>query len=70
MVKRAAFIQQVEFELTQFNPLIKLENKSVEFTDNPAQPLTQEVPKDEAMLAGITYLSARKGTCIRRTSMT
>ena len=56
--EKSRFIQQIEYELTDYNPRIRLENKVVEFEQIPAQTLTQEVPKDEAMLASIrTYLT-------------
>jgi CRISPR/Cas system-associated exonuclease Cas4 (RecB family) len=55
--EKSRFIQQIEYELTQYNPGIRLVNKVVEFDENPFENLVQEVPKDEAMLASIrTYL--------------
>lgn len=56
--EKSRFIQQVEYELAQYNPAIKLENKLVEFPSMITETLTQEVPKDAAMLESIrTYLT-------------
>ena len=42
----------------RYNPAIKLENKLVEFPSMITETLTQEVPKDAAMLESIrTYLT-------------
>ncbi|WP_373515953.1 PD-(D/E)XK nuclease family protein [Persicitalea sp.] len=58
--EKSRFIQQIEYELTEYNPRIKLENKMVEFEEMPTKTLAQEVPKDEAMLASIrTYLGEK-----------
>ena len=56
--EKSRFIQQIEHELVQYNPAIRLENKIVEFPSVITETLNQEVPKDVAMLESIqTYLA-------------
>ncbi|MPR36894.1 PD-(D/E)XK nuclease family protein [Salmonirosea aquatica] len=56
--EKSRFIQQLEYELVQYNPAIQLENKMVEFPQMTTETLTQEVPKDAAILENIrTYLT-------------
>ncbi len=56
--EKSRFIQQIEYELVHYNPLIRLENKLVEFPPVFTETLDQAVPKDEAMLESIrTYLT-------------
>lgn len=56
--EKSRFIQQIEYELVQYNPLIRLENKLVEFPPVVTETLDQAVPKDEAMCESIrTYLT-------------
>jgi hypothetical protein len=56
--EKSRFIQQIEYELAQYNPSIRIENKLVEFPPRMTETLNQEVPKDGAMLASIrAYLT-------------
>jgi hypothetical protein len=51
--EKSRFLQQVEFELTQYNPQIRLVNKMVELEESRSGQLSEEVPKDEPLLAAL-----------------
>ncbi|HEV7347179.1 PD-(D/E)XK nuclease family protein [Telluribacter sp.] len=58
--EKSRFMQQVEFELTQYNEEISIINKVVEFEEKLVEKFSEDVPKDEPMLASIrTHLSTR-----------
>ena len=58
--EKSRFIQQVEYELSSYNPKIKIQNKTVSFSKEPSKELSEDVPKDAAMLAAIRrYLSGK-----------
>jgi len=58
--EKSRFIQQIEFELAQYNPAITIRNKTVSFDKKPATELSEDVPKDAAMLVAIrNYLSGK-----------
>ena len=58
--EKSRFIQQIEFELAQYNPQITIRNKTVSFAKKPSEELSEDVPKDAAMLDAIRrYLSGK-----------
>jgi hypothetical protein len=58
--EKSRFIQQVEFELAQYNPDIHIVNKTVSFETLASENLNEDVPKDAAMLKVIrNYLSGK-----------
>ncbi|TDB64557.1 PD-(D/E)XK nuclease family protein [Arundinibacter roseus] len=59
--EKSRFIQQLEYELTAYNPAFKIHNRVVAFDEQAFEPLAQEVPKDDAMLARIRTYLAEKG---------
>jgi CRISPR/Cas system-associated exonuclease Cas4 (RecB family) len=48
--EKSRFIQQIEFELAQYNPGIEIRNKVVGFSESPVDTLSDQVPKDAAMV--------------------
>ncbi len=59
--EKSRFIQQLEYELAEYNPGIVLENKMVEFGGGLSENITQEVPKDAMMLESIENYLKEKG---------
>ncbi|WP_207508807.1 PD-(D/E)XK nuclease family protein [Telluribacter humicola] len=59
--EKSRFVQQVEFELTQYNKAIQVVNKVVEFEERQVEKLSEEVVKDEPMLASIRTHLGTKG---------
>lgn len=59
--EKSRFIQQIEHELAQYNPGIEIENKVVEFSESPVDTLSDQVPKDAAMVDRIKSYLATKG---------
>lgn len=59
--EKSRFIQQVEYELTQYNPLIRIENKVVVLENSHQQELEEFVKKDDALLAIIRQYLENKG---------
>ncbi|WP_031529236.1 PD-(D/E)XK nuclease family protein [Dyadobacter crusticola] len=59
--EKSRFIQQLEFELAQFNPRIQITHKSVVLEGKQQHDLEEAVKKDEAMLATIRSYLANKG---------
>lgn len=59
--EKSRFIQQVEYELAQFNPAIKVKNMVVEFSEVPTESVSEEVPKDAAMVEKIKSYLATTG---------
>jgi hypothetical protein len=59
--ERSRFVRQVEYELSQYNPKISIENKTVVFEGRRQEELEEVVHKDEAMIAAIRHYLANKG---------
>lgn len=59
--EKSRFIQQVEYELTQYNPDIKIENKTVVLESVPAGFTEEVVEKNDAMLLAIRAYLGGKG---------
>ncbi|NIJ53019.1 PD-(D/E)XK nuclease family protein [Dyadobacter arcticus] len=59
--EKSRFIQQVEYELAQYNPQIRIENKTVIFESRRQDDLEEIVRKDEAMIGVIRNYLANKG---------
>ncbi|GAB2774097.1 PD-(D/E)XK nuclease family protein [Rhabdobacter roseus] len=59
--EKSRFIQQLEYELTQYNPQIQFLNKVVELEEKPSPARNTEVPKDEPMLRAIRAHLGTKG---------
>jgi hypothetical protein len=59
--EKSRFIRQVEYELTQYNPLIKIENKVVVFESDKHEEPEELVVKNEEIIASIRQYLAGKG---------
>ena len=59
--EKSRFIRQVEYELAQYNPNIRIENRTVVLESRKQDELEEVVHKDEAMLAVIRNYLAGKG---------
>lgn len=59
--EKSRFIQQVEYELSQYNPNINIENKTVVLETNRREELDEWIKKDEGMIAAIRSYLAGKG---------
>jgi hypothetical protein len=59
--EKSRFIQQVEFELSQYNPLIKIENKTVVFEGTRREEPEELIMKDEGIIRSIREYLAGKG---------
>ena len=59
--EKSRFIQQIEFELSQYNPNIHIENKSVVFETAPREGLEELIKKDDGIIAAIRNYLAGKG---------
>jgi len=58
--EKSRFIQQVEYELTQYNPLIRIENKTVVFESGRREEPEEFIQKDAEIIAAIHgYLSGK-----------
>ncbi len=59
--EKSRFIQQVEFELSQYNPNLTIHNKTVVLESAPAELQDEDIRKDDAMIAAIRGYLAGKG---------
>lgn len=58
--EKSRFIQQVEYELSQYNPNIVIENKTVVLETSRREELDESIKKDEGIIAAIRgYLSGK-----------
>lgn len=58
--ERSRFIRQVEYELSQYNPQIRIANKTVVLESRAQEQLDEAVQKDDAMIAVIrAYLDGK-----------
>lgn len=58
--EKSRFVRQIEYELAQYNPLIRIENKTVIFEAQQQQELEEVVHKDDALIAAIrAYLDGK-----------
>jgi len=59
--EKSRFIQQIEYELSQYNPNIRIGNKTVVLDSAPTGPSEEIVEKNEAMISAIRSYLAGKG---------
>jgi len=59
--EKSRFIQQVEYELSQYNRHIHIENKTVVFEATPREELEELITKDDGIIAAIRAYLAGKG---------
>lgn len=59
--EKSRFIQQVEFELSQYNPNLKISNRTVSFESVGTENIDEDVPKDQAMIDAIRKYLGGKG---------
>jgi hypothetical protein len=59
--EKSRFIQQIEYELTQYNPNIRIENKTVILDSAPSEFSEEVVEKNDGMIQAIRAYLAGKG---------